>query len=607
MRNVYRTAAVLLFLTSAVVGQISYPDFSSIAGLDLNMNAAQSGNVLRVTPSVISQRGSVWTQTPYPVAFGFDMAFQFQITTPAAGGGDGMAFVIHNDPRLTTAIGNHASALGYGAFVSAAPGTAIANSLAIEIDTYSGSFGGFADSSGNEVSIHTGGTGDNSQSEGLSIGRVTPTANLSDGQPHVMRIRYVPGTLEVYVDDLTTPALSVTYDFATGGTHILPGTPVGGLNLMGGTSALIGFTASTGGAWENHDVLWWSTAVYETNDAAGSLDLDGLQSSGFSAAALSACVGQTSVLNSSGTGAYEVGIAYAPAVPGGVLTTAGGQIVNLNIFDPSLVYLNGGSVLSLAPHPGALSIPVTFPSPLVGSAQQMTMDAGHADGFQLSQVPEVTIVTGGVAPTPMTLTLGDDATVQVVLSTTNPCAATVSFYGTAYSDFYVNSNGDVSFTSGHTDFTATSGEWQTLMPRIGIQGDLEPNNFGTVTVTNNGSTGIGDWVTVAYASVTEWGTGGLGVTSYNIELHGPNGHEIGGFTTDGTWGVTPVVGGISLGAGGTHPPLVGFDALNGTGLQLNANATDSVIDENTGGMLVNTTGWTSLQFPLFDGSSYVVQ
>ncbi|NRA94630.1 MAG: hypothetical protein HRU14_00320, partial [Planctomycetes bacterium] len=72
-------------------------------------------------------------------------------------------------------------------------------------------------------------------------------------------------------------------------------------------------------------------------------------------------------------------------------------------------------------------------------------------------------------------------------------------------------------------------------------------------------------------------------------------------------GVTAVVGGISLGAGGPHPPLVGFDALNGTGLQVNANATDSVIDENTGGMLVNTTGWTSIQFPLFDGSSYVVQ
>ena len=37
-----------------------------------------------------------------------------------------------------------------------------------------------------------------------------------------------------------------------------------------------------------------------------------------------------------------------------------------------------------------------------------------------------------------------------------------------------------------------------------------------------------------------------------------------------------------------------------------AQATDSVIDENAGGMLLNTAGWTDLLLPLGDGSAYIV-
>lgn len=604
MRFTLQLTAVLLLLGSLACAQpISYPDFSSVAGLTTNLNAAQAGNVMRVTPSLISQRGSVWLNNPYPVAGGFDMAFGFQVSNPASGGGDGMAFVIQNDPRLLTAIGNHASAMGYGAFATAPAGTAIANSLAIEIDTYFNSNAG--DLSGNEISIHTNGTADNGTSENLSIGRVSPTVNFSDAQPHQMRVRYVPGTLDVFIDDFTTPVLTVPYDFATGGTHVVPGTPIGGLNLLAGGNAIIGFVASTGGAWEDHDLLWWSTATYETDDAAGSLDVDGVVSSGFSPAASTRCTGQTFNLNSTGTGTFEIGVAFAPVVPGGVLQTPGGQIVNLNLSDPSLFYLNGGPVLSLLPHPGAFTLTTALPAPTLASAQQLTTDVGHPDGFQLSQVPELTIVTPGVG-TPLTLALGDDDNTQVLLSATDPCATTVSFYGTTYTDLFVNSNGDVSFTQGHTDFSASSAEWQTLMPRIGIQSDMQPNIYGTITVTNNGTTGAGDWITVAFQNVTEWGTTGMGVTSYNVELHGPNGHEIGGFTTDGTWGATSVVGGMSNGASGTHPALVSFDGLFGLGIQTSALATDSVIDENTGGMLLNTAGWSSIQFPFFDGSAFLV-
>ncbi len=343
---------------------------------------------------------------------------------------------------------------------------------------------------------------------------------------------------------------------------------------------------------------------YQTNNSVSSLDVNGVIGTAFTSAASNACVGEIVNMNSSGTGNYEIGVAFAPTVAGGIGTTAGAQVVNLNIGDPSFFFLNGGSIGLLIPHPGTFAMPLTTPNVLTASGQQMVTDAGHPDGFQLSQAPELT-VTVGSGSTPVTLQ--DDNFVQMMLPGPPLCGTTVDFYGTTYTDFFVESNGGVTFQMGSGDFTATASEWQSQMPRLGISADLEPNNYGTVTVTNNGAAGIGNWITVAYSNVTEWGTAGMGVTSFNVELHGPNGHEIGGFMTDGTWGATPVVGGITLGAGGTHPMLVSFDVLFGMGLQANANTTDSVIDENTAGMLANTNGWTSVQFPSFDGSAYLVQ
>jgi hypothetical protein len=247
-----------LALMPASAQLINYPNFSSVAGLTLNVNAAQSGSVLRVVPSVLSQRGAAYYSTPVTVENGFDTTFTFQTSAPSGGGADCVAFIVHNDPRGTAAIGNHAGAMGYGAFATSPPGTAIANSLVVEFDTFAGSFNGFSDLSGNEISVHTGGVGDNSQSEGFSLGRVTPATTFSNAAVHTARIHYVPGTLRVYLNNLTTPVLTVPYSFATGGTWVLaPGGPVGGLALLPGGQAYVGFVACTGGSFENYDILSW--------------------------------------------------------------------------------------------------------------------------------------------------------------------------------------------------------------------------------------------------------------------------------------------------------------------------------------------------------------
>ena len=265
-------ASVASLSHSATAQSFDYPDFASVAGLNQVLTTSNPGNVLRVHElgGVMGDNmGAVWYATPVSVSGGFDTTFEFRIPPP--GSGDGMAFVVQNDTTPgyngmsgAFAIGRHASAIGYGAFVSSGPGESIGNSLAIEIDHFQNNNQPAADPildpDGNHISIHTGGSGENSQKEAFSIGRA-PSASLggvdlNNGSTNTLRVLYVPGTLEVFLNG--NSIINVPYDFASGGTWIDSSTPVGGLNLIGGTSAYVGFTASGGGSTQAHELLSWS-------------------------------------------------------------------------------------------------------------------------------------------------------------------------------------------------------------------------------------------------------------------------------------------------------------------------------------------------------------
>jgi hypothetical protein len=130
--------------------------------------------------------------------------------------------------------------MGYADYSSEGqPG--IANSLAVHFDTYPNP----PDPNGNYVSVQTRGVLPNDSSLTYSLGYATldPYLYLKDGYVHTARIQYSPGTLSVFVDDLVT--LTVSLDL--GGT----------LDLDNGR-AWVGFTAGTGEAYENHDILSWS-------------------------------------------------------------------------------------------------------------------------------------------------------------------------------------------------------------------------------------------------------------------------------------------------------------------------------------------------------------
>ncbi|MCU0866684.1 MAG: IPT/TIG domain-containing protein [Planctomycetes bacterium] len=256
--------AVLACGATATAQSFAYPDFTATTGLSLNGGAAVSGTALRVATNTAPAVGSVWRSLPVPVAEGFETTFDFAMSSAP----EGLAFVIHGAPAGALALGGTAWGIGYGFGANTAP---ISNCLAIEMDAIQDGF--LNDTGANELSIHTVGALGNSENEGVSIGRVLPTVDMSNGQVRKLRVRYVPGTggqpgtLTVFLENLQTPLLTVPFSFENGGTQLTGGN-TGGLGLVNGT-AWVGFTSATrpGTASQFAELRSWTWNSFRLPDA----------------------------------------------------------------------------------------------------------------------------------------------------------------------------------------------------------------------------------------------------------------------------------------------------------------------------------------------------
>ncbi len=236
----------MVALAASLSAQIAKPDFSNVSDMSLLGSAAQEVNDLRITDTLANQTGNAWHLSQQGVLAGFETTFDFRIT-PGPVLAEGMAFIIQNAAAGSNAVGGTIWRLGY---------SNIPNSIAIEIDTFNDGF--INDTSSNELSVHTRGLLGNDENENFSIGRTTPAILLSDGNVHTMMIRYVPGLLEVFIDNLVTPLLSINYDLLAGGTYLTGGS-AGGLSLPNGL-AWVGFSGTTGAGNLNEevDILNWT-------------------------------------------------------------------------------------------------------------------------------------------------------------------------------------------------------------------------------------------------------------------------------------------------------------------------------------------------------------
>lgn len=148
----------------------------------------------------------------------------------------------------------------------------------------------------------------------------------------------------------------------------------------------------TGPAAAQLDAVRFGPAIgaWQVNSANASGDIDGVMiNSTFAAqpATTTVIVGSvsTATISTALTGnGHEIAVGSAPLVPSGFLT-AGGQVVNIDLSDPSLQFIFGGMNVGSSPLPGSYTVPVVMGTPGTLSAQILVVDAGNPDGFTLTQ------------------------------------------------------------------------------------------------------------------------------------------------------------------------------------------------------------------------------
>jgi hypothetical protein len=266
--------AMLAGGATPALADFDYPNFTSVSGLSFNGAAVQTLSTVSITPPVRASAGSMWKSERQTISNGFDSTFTFRVRDIANLGADGFAFVIHNAVAGTGAIGGAGGALGYATneVFSSLPGmTGIENSLAIEFDNWDnlGDWGDF--NNGQHVSVQTNGLLDNRPSSPFSLGHYNAASDWADGIVHTARISYAPGTMDIYLDNLTTPILTVSVNLGTL------------LNLDNG-QAFVGFTAGTGAGInvERHEITSWQfgSTIVPTPAAASLLATGGLMLAG---------------------------------------------------------------------------------------------------------------------------------------------------------------------------------------------------------------------------------------------------------------------------------------------------------------------------------------
>ena len=289
---------------------------------------------------------------------------------------------------------------------------------------------------------------------------------------------------------------------------------------------------------------------YQVNQGASSLDFNGLQNTAFALNTAQVCAGGPVTANIGtnvpGNG-WDIALSFLPVLPAsaGGITLPGGQVFNLDFFG-GLIWLNGGAGPLFLPHPGSFSVPFAAPAapfPLAG--QQLVLDPSNPIGVALSQAAAMNVVASAIIP----LTLTDDSFVNIAFGSVPLCSpATLSLYGTAYTNVNVISNGRLMFGTANTAFTPTVAATLTDAPSFGVWTDLNPGLGGSMSISSLLVGGIRvDWTAVPYF-------GGGALNTFGLQLDVSGQAQIDGLA------------GIGVGTGGQWVGISGGIATTATDL-----------------------------------------
>jgi hypothetical protein len=232
MKTWHLAVALCIAGTTASAQTINYPDFSNVSGLQINGNASQQGNKLRLTPALGSQGGSAFSQTTVGLASNasFSTLFTFEILNRGglANGADGLTFTVQTN---ASTVGGAGGGIGY---------QGLPNSVAVEFDTYdNGEFGG-----SNHVGIDVNG----SMSSIVSTPFLAP--DFDNGALWWAWVDYNGATQQMdvrWAQNATRPAAAMLSAIGLD----LP-------TILGSSNVYVGFTSGTGAGWGEHNITSWN-------------------------------------------------------------------------------------------------------------------------------------------------------------------------------------------------------------------------------------------------------------------------------------------------------------------------------------------------------------
>jgi hypothetical protein len=208
----------------AVPTGIAFTNGFAGSKMKLNGTAAVVGSALQLTNGGLVQAGSAWFPTKVSVN-GFVTDFDFQLLSAVS---DGFTFTIHNSAKLNWALGGNGSGLGY---------QFIDKSLAIAFNLRDS---GVANTS--TVGLYTGGV----SPQGQAVNVQPLGLNLHSGDLFHVHMVYNGSTLTLTLTDKATGA-ATTQNFN-----------INIANTVGGSTATVGFTGSTGAMTAVQNILNWT-------------------------------------------------------------------------------------------------------------------------------------------------------------------------------------------------------------------------------------------------------------------------------------------------------------------------------------------------------------
>ena len=235
---------------------ISFPGgFANASNLvTVNGAAKLNGSAIQLTDTARnSEVGTAWYDVTVNVQ-SFTTSFTLQLLNPGA---NGMTFTIQNQPPASSdsailyvsggpnALANDGPGLGYsGGAGTGAVNAGILSSVAVIFDLYNGS--------GNLTGLYTNGA----VPTGSSIDMSSSGLSLHSGNPLNVTLAYNGTALTMTITDTKTKA-----SFSKSWTIDIPTT-------VGGSTAYVGFTASTGGLTAVQDVMSWTYSAAAGQAAA---------------------------------------------------------------------------------------------------------------------------------------------------------------------------------------------------------------------------------------------------------------------------------------------------------------------------------------------------